>query len=99
MRRNWTSASSCIEWLAVKVFAPSVFAVVTAMAITKATEFRLTLHSASLGLQAEVDPVAQLARAAEHVAGCKNLLDGAQITVAEKYSLLQVVVSLLEVWQ
>ena len=70
-----------------------------AMAITKATEFKLKLHSASLHLQAEVDPVLQRARAAEHVAVCTNFLDGAQITVAEKNGLLQVVVSVLEVWQ
>jgi hypothetical protein len=75
------------------------FAVVTAMAITKATEFKLKLHSAILHLQAEDDPVLQRARAAEHVAVCTNFLDGAQITVAEKNSLLQLVVSLLEVWQ
>ena len=60
------------------------FAVVTAMAITKAAEFKLKLHSASLHLQAEVDPVLQRARAAEHVVVCINFLDGAQIRVTEK---------------
>ena len=71
-----------LDWIAIgESVCP--FAVVTAMAITKATEFKLKLHSASLHTQAKVDPVIQFARAAEHVAVCKHVLDGAQIPIPE----------------